>query len=52
MKYYMISWKESDVDSRCFPYIFKSKEDAQRFIEETTYLPSEFEIVDAILVEY
>ena len=50
MKYYMIRWKGSDATARCFPYIFDSKENAQRYIDEATYFPNEYETIEAIKI--
>lgn len=46
MKYYMIRWMESDATANCFPYIFKTKEDAQRYIDEATYFPDEYDVIE------
>ena len=51
MKRYLIKYDNNGTDSCCMPYLFKTKESAQRYIEENTYFPDEFSIVEAIEVE-
>lgn len=51
MKYYIISWKESEADANCFPYLFKSKKEAQRYIDEATFFPREYEVTEAIIMQ-
>ena len=46
--FYMIRYKETEIHANCFPYIFDTHEDAQRFIDEATYYPQEFEVITAI----
>ena len=51
MKFYLIKHKENKTTSSCMPYLFKTKESAQRYIEEMTYFPDEFTVVKAIEME-
>lgn len=51
MKFYLIKYKENKTTSSCMPYLFKSEEAAQRYIDEATYFPKEFTVVEAIIME-
>ena len=46
MKFYLIQWKETEAQANCFPYLFKSKEEAECYIYEATYFPREFEVIE------
>lgn len=50
MKHYMIKYKKTNAQANCFPYLFESKENAQRYIDEATYFPKEFEVIEAIKI--
>jgi len=52
MTYFMVKWVDTHVDANCFPAIFKTKEDAERYIQEATFYPDEFKVIEVCVTEY
>ena len=48
MKRYLIRYKNGKTTSSYMPYLFKTKERAQQYINENTYFPEEFDVAEAI----
>lgn len=46
MKVYLAQYGTELGCANCLPYVFKTEEEAQQYIDEATYFPREFHVIE------